>query len=57
MSDYILYVGQMFPRRHARETILACKKLGVKLIMVGVDKYVPKLQIDVEHYDRVSEEE
>ena len=55
-SQYILYVGQMFPRRHARETMLACKKLGVRLVMVGVDKYKPKLDIDVEHYERVSEE-
>lgn len=56
MSDYILYVGQMFPRRHAKETMLACKKLGVKLIMVGIDKYNPKLDIDVEHYEHVTEE-
>lgn len=55
MSEYILYVGQMFPRRHARETILACKKLGVKLIVVGVDKYSPKLNIDCEYYERVDE--
>jgi glycosyltransferase involved in cell wall biosynthesis len=55
-GGYILYVGQMFPRRHAKETILACKKVGVKLIMVGVDKYRPKLDIDVEHYERVSDE-
>lgn len=56
MNDYILYVGQMFPRRHAKETMLACKKLGVKLIVVGIDKYKPKLDIDVEHYERVSDE-
>ena len=56
-SQYILYVGQMFPRRHAKETILACKKLGVKLIAVGVDKYPENLDFtDVEHYDHISEE-
>lgn len=55
-GGYVLYVGQMFPRRHARETILACKKLGVRLILVGVDKYKPKLKIDIEHYDRVNQE-
>lgn len=47
----------MFPRRHARETIASCRKLGVKLIMVGVDKYNPKLDFTgIEHYDRVDEE-
>ena len=57
MNDYILYVGQMFPRRHAKETMLACKKLHLKLVMVGVDKYPESLQFDgVEHYERVSEE-
>ncbi|MEK7616028.1 MAG: glycosyltransferase [Patescibacteria group bacterium] len=55
-GGYVLYVGQMFPRRHARETILACKKLGVKLIVVGVDKYNPKLNLDVEYYERVTDE-
>ena len=59
---YVLYVGQMFPRRHAKETILVCKKLGIKLIMVGVDKYSPPLMGkrglggDTEHYDHVREE-
>lgn len=53
--SYILFVGQMFPRRHAKETILAFEKfvtnntnsqilknLGIsdlKLILVGPDKY------------------
>ncbi len=46
IGNYILYVGQMFPRRHARETILAFEKIasefpGLKLIMVGRDKYSP----------------
>ena len=51
--DYVLFVGQMFPRRHARETILAFEKLAadhsnilqnvgmidLKLILIGPDKY------------------
>lgn len=42
--SYILFVGQMFPRRHARETILALEKLApefldLKLVMIGPDKY------------------
>ncbi len=45
---YILYVGQMLARRHAKETILAFNLLkdefpDVKLIMVGADKYRPKI--------------
>ncbi len=47
-STYILYVGQMFPRRHAKETILAFSKIAgdfpdLKLIMVGKDKYSPQI--------------
>ncbi|KKT82443.1 MAG: hypothetical protein A3B99_00275 [Candidatus Yanofskybacteria bacterium RIFCSPHIGHO2_02_FULL_44_12b] len=47
-STYILYVGQMFPRRHARETILAFQKIAyefpdLKLILVGTDKYRPAI--------------
>lgn len=57
MKDYILYVGQAFPRRHLKETILACRKLEMKLIAVGIDKYPEKLDFTgVEHYDRVSDE-
>ncbi len=57
MNEYVLYIGQAFPRRHLKETILACKKLGVKLIAVGIDKYPEKLDFgDIEHYDRVTEE-
>jgi len=51
--QYILYVGQAFPRRHLRETILAFEKLvkehsnilenvgmsELKLIAIGPDKY------------------
>jgi glycosyltransferase involved in cell wall biosynthesis len=47
-GSYILYVGQMFPRRHAKDTILAFKKIAhefpeLKLIMVGKDKYSPPI--------------
>lgn len=47
-KNYILYVGQAFPRRHLRETILAFKKLTDKypdldLIAVGADKYNPPI--------------
>ena len=42
--NYLLYIGQMFPRRHVKETILAFKKIApefpdLKLVMVGQDKY------------------
>ncbi|MEK7076446.1 MAG: glycosyltransferase family 1 protein [Patescibacteria group bacterium] len=42
--SYILYVGQAFPRRHLKETILAFEKIApafpeLKLIAVGPDKY------------------
>ena len=62
-SDFILYVGQMFPRRHAKETILAFEKIssefpGLKLILVGKDKYNPptinetiKDKNNIIHYD------
>src|SRR3989338_4903449 len=39
MNGYILYVGQAFPRRHLKETILACKKLGVELVTAGTGKH------------------
>lgn len=44
VSPYILYVGQMFPRRHAKETIMAFGKIAsefpeLKLVMIGKDKY------------------
>ena len=46
-SDYILYVGQAFPRRHLKETMLAFEKIhgqfpDLKLIAVGPDKYDAK---------------
>jgi glycosyltransferase involved in cell wall biosynthesis len=45
---YMLYVGQMFPRRHAKETILAFEQIAteykdVNLILVGRDKYSPSI--------------
>ena len=41
---YILYVGQAFPRRHLKETILAFEKIvsdfpNLNLVAVGPDKY------------------
>lgn len=46
LDNYLLYVGQMFPRRHAKETIEAFRKIApefpnLKLILVGKDKYDP----------------
>ena len=43
-KNYILYVGQMFPRRHAKETILAFEMIAkekpeLNLVLVGRDKY------------------
>ena len=43
-SNYLLFVGQMFPRRHAKETILAFEKLTeefprLRLVAIGPDKY------------------
>jgi len=48
IENYILYVGQAFPRRHLRETMLAFEKVaprfpGLKLIAIGKDKYNPPL--------------
>lgn len=42
--SYVLFVGQAFPRRHLKETILAFEKIvsdfpDLKLIAVGPDKY------------------
>lgn len=47
-SNYLLYVGQAFPRRRAKETIqafviLASKHPDLKLILVGQDKYRPPI--------------
>ncbi len=43
-DKYILYVGQAFPRRHLKETILAFEKISkefpeLKLVAIGPDKY------------------
>src|SRR3989344_1902304 len=43
-GNYILYVGQAFPRRHLKETILAFEKITqefteLKLVAIGPDKY------------------
>lgn len=43
-NDHILFVGQAFPRRHLKETILAFEKIAVefptlRFIAVGPDKY------------------
>ncbi|PIR41744.1 MAG: hypothetical protein COV30_02140 [Candidatus Yanofskybacteria bacterium CG10_big_fil_rev_8_21_14_0_10_37_15] len=43
-GDYVLFVGQAFPRRHLKETILAFEKIAgnfpkLKFIAVGPDKY------------------
>ncbi len=43
-SDYLLYVGQAFPRRHLKEAILAFEKIAVEFstlqfIAIGPDKY------------------
>ena len=43
-DNYLLFVGQAFPRRHLKETILAFKKIspefpGLRLVAIGPDKY------------------
>lgn len=45
-KNYLLYVGQMFPRRHARESIFAFKRIAkefpdLNFILIGKDKYPP----------------
>lgn len=47
-KNYIFYIGQTFPRRHLRETILAFEKIApkfpnLKFIAIGVDKYNPPI--------------
>lgn len=51
-GDYMLYVGQMFPRRNARETIHAFEEIAgefpeLKFILVGKDKYRPVIIKDM----------
>ncbi len=48
IENYILYVGQAFPRRHLKETMLAYEKIAPKfpnlrLIAIGKDKYCPPI--------------
>ena len=43
-KNYTLYIGQAFPRRHLKETILAFEKIALefpelKLVAIGPDKY------------------
>ncbi|MBP9822018.1 MAG: glycosyltransferase [Candidatus Pacebacteria bacterium] len=45
-GDYLLFVGQAFPRRHLKESLMAFEKLSsdfpnLKFIAVGPDKYNP----------------
>ncbi len=49
---YILYVGQAFPRRHLKETILAFEQIAPRfpnlhLVAVGKDKYNPSIIADL----------
>lgn len=49
-SPYLLYVGQAFPRRHLKESLLALEKISgefpdMKFIAIGPDKY-PEATID-----------
>ena len=51
-KPYILYVGQMFSRRSAKEAILAFERIAnkfpdLKLVMVGRDKYEPPIISDL----------
>lgn len=50
--DYILFVGQAFPRRHLKETLLAFEKIApefpnLDFIFVGTDKYSPPIIDDL----------
>jgi glycosyltransferase involved in cell wall biosynthesis len=51
-GKYVLYVGQAFPRRHLKETILAFSQIAsefpeINFIAVGRDKYNPPQIIDL----------
>ncbi|MBI2416964.1 MAG: glycosyltransferase [Ignavibacteriales bacterium] len=51
-TNYLLYIGQAFPRRHLKETIIAFKKLvhefyDLKLVVVGKDNYNPPIINDL----------
>ena len=48
INNYLLFVGQAFPRRRVKETILAFKSIAskfpsLKLVIVGHDKYNPPI--------------
>lgn len=50
--SYMLYVGQMLPRRRAKESILAFEKIApqfpdLKFVLVGKDKYNPPIIGDI----------
>ena len=52
IGDYVLYIGQAFPRRHLKETILAFEKLhsefpNLKLFAIGKDAYNPPIIEDL----------
>ncbi|OGZ71371.1 MAG: hypothetical protein A2998_01940 [Candidatus Staskawiczbacteria bacterium RIFCSPLOWO2_01_FULL_37_25b] len=44
-GDYLLFVGQAFPRRHLEETILAFKKLITEYSNILEDIRMPKLRL------------
>lgn len=48
-APYLLYVGQAFPRRNLRETLLAFERIAphhpnLQLVCVGPDKYTPPIK-------------
>lgn len=48
-GPFLLFVGQAFPRRHLKESVLAYEKIvsdfpGLKFIVVGPDKYDPPIK-------------
>ena len=48
ITNYLFYVGQAFPRRHLRETILAFEEIApqfsdLQFIAIGKDKYNPPI--------------
>ena len=51
-KSFIFYLGQAFPRRHLKETILAFEKIApefpdINLVAVGVDRYNPPIIDDL----------
>ena len=51
-KPFIFYLGQAFPRRHLRETILGFEKIApefpdINLVAVGVDRYNPPVIEDL----------